>query len=75
MHLIPSERKWVITNTLTQLLSDRQLLDRWKFRAQQNLERFSAARVNEETLNIYRELMRKDNIIRVMETRELANLN
>jgi len=31
--------------------------------------------VHEETLSVYRELMRKDNIIRVMETRELANLN
>jgi glycosyltransferase involved in cell wall biosynthesis len=73
--LVPPKDIPALANTLTQLLSDRQLLDQWKFRAQQNLERFSAARVNEETLNIYRELMRKDNIIRVMETRELANLN
>ena len=73
--LVPPKDIPALANTLTQLLSDRQRLDRWKFRAQQNLERFSAARVNEETLTIYRELMRKDNIIRVMETRELANLN
>jgi glycosyltransferase involved in cell wall biosynthesis len=73
--LVPPKDIPALANTLTQLLSDRQLLDQWKFRAQQNLERFSAARVNEETLTIYRELMRKDNIIRVMETRELANIN
>lgn len=73
--LVPPKDIPALANTLTQLLSDRQLLDQWKFRAQQNIERFSAVRVNEETLAIYRELMRKDNIIRVMETRELANLN
>ena len=73
--LVPPKDISALANTLTQLLSDRQLLNQWKFRAQQNLERFSAARVNEETLSVYRELMRKDNIIRVMETRELANLN
>jgi glycosyltransferase involved in cell wall biosynthesis len=73
--LVPPKDIPTLAKTLTQLLSDRQLLDQWKFRAQQNLERFSAARVHEETLTVYRELMRKDNIIRVIETRELANLN
>ncbi|MFN9616450.1 MAG: glycosyltransferase, partial [Dolichospermum sp.] len=58
--------------TLTQLLSDRQLLNQWKFRAQQNLERFHAARVNEETLAVYRELMKKSNVIEVMEIRKLV---
>jgi hypothetical protein len=46
-----------------------------KFRAQQNLERFHAARINEETLAIYREMMREKNIIHLIESRELANLN
>ncbi len=73
--LIPAKDIQTLANTLSQLLSDHQLLDQWKSRAQQNLERFNVARVNEETLAIYRELIRKDNIIRVMETRELANLN
>ncbi|MBS3027591.1 MAG: glycosyltransferase family 4 protein [Dolichospermum sp. DET50] len=73
--LVPPKDISTLAKTLTQLLSDRQLLDQWKVRAQQNLERFSAARVHEETLTIYRELIRKDNIIRVIETRELANLN
>ncbi|MDP5017585.1 MAG: glycosyltransferase family 4 protein [Dolichospermum sp.] len=73
--LVPPKDIHALANTLTQLLSDRQLLNEWKFRAQQNLERFSATRVHEETLAIYRELIRKDNFIRLMETRELANLN
>ncbi|MEI6441700.1 MAG: glycosyltransferase family 4 protein [Nostocales cyanobacterium ELA583] len=73
--LVPPKDIPILAKTLTQLLSDRQLLDQWKFRAKQNLERFSAARVHEETLTVYRELIRKNNIIRVMETRELANLN
>lgn len=46
-----------------------------KFRAQQNLERFHAARINEETLAIYGEMMREKNIIHLIESRELANLN
>jgi glycosyltransferase involved in cell wall biosynthesis len=73
--LVPSKDIQTLAKTLTQLLSDRQLLDKWKFRAQQGLERFSAIRVNEEILAVYRELIKKDNIIKVIETRELANLN
>ncbi|MDP5017562.1 MAG: glycosyltransferase, partial [Dolichospermum sp.] len=72
---VPPKDIPTLANALTQLLSDCQLLDQWKFRAQQNLARFSAARVNEETLVIYRELMRLDNIIKVIEPREFANLN
>lgn len=70
--LIPPKDIGTLANTLTQLLSDRQLLNKWKFRAQQNLARFHAARVNEETLAVYRELMRKSNVIKVMEIRELV---
>jgi len=70
--LIPPKDIGTLANTLTQLLSDRQLLNKWKFRAQQNLARFHAARVNEETLAVYRELMRKSNEIEVMEIRELV---
>ena len=70
--LIPSKDIGTLANTLTQLLSDRQLLNNWKFRAQQNLARFHAARVNEETLAVYRELMRKSNVIEIMKIRELV---
>ncbi|OBQ36957.1 MAG: glycosyltransferase [Anabaena sp. CRKS33] len=70
--LIPPKDIGTLANTLTQLLSDRQLLNKWKFRAQQNLARFHAARVNEETLAVYRELMRKSNVIKVMEIRKLV---
>ncbi|MFM8006977.1 MAG: glycosyltransferase, partial [Dolichospermum sp.] len=71
--LIPPKDIDTLTNTLTQLLSDRQLLNNWKFRAQQNLERFHAARVNEETLAVYRELMRQSNEIGVMKIARIIN--
>jgi glycosyltransferase involved in cell wall biosynthesis len=73
--LVPPKNIHSLADVLAKLLSDNQLLDEWKYRAQQNLERFHAARVNEETLAIYRELMRKQNIINFVKTRELANLN
>jgi glycosyltransferase involved in cell wall biosynthesis len=73
--LVPPKDIQSLASVLAKLLSDRQLLNEWKFRAQQNLERFHAARVNEETLAIYREIMREKNIIHLIESRELANLN
>jgi glycosyltransferase involved in cell wall biosynthesis len=73
--LVPPKDIQSLASVLAKLLSDRQLLNEWKFRAQQNLERFHAARVNEETLAIYREMMREKNIIHLIESRELANLN
>ena len=73
--LVPPKDIQSLASVLAKLLSDRQLLNEWKFRAQQNLERFHAARINEETLAIYREMMREKNIIHLIESRELANLN
>ncbi|AFZ55913.1 glycosyltransferase family 4 protein [Anabaena cylindrica FACHB-243] len=70
--LVPPQDSQTLANALGQLLSDSQQLQKWKFRAQQNLERFSAARVNQETLTVYSELMRKYNVPKVMETRELV---
>ncbi|MBK1986709.1 glycosyltransferase family 4 protein [Sphaerospermopsis aphanizomenoides BCCUSP55] len=70
--LVPPKDSQKLAHALAQLLSDAKLLQRWKFRAKQNLERFSAARVNEETLTVYRELMREYDVINVMKTRELV---
>jgi glycosyltransferase involved in cell wall biosynthesis len=55
--LVPPKDSDTLAKALKQLLTDPIQLYRWKHRAQQNLERFSAARVNEETLAVYRELV------------------
>lgn len=70
--LVPPKDSQKLANALAQLLSDTKQLQKWKFRAKQNLERFSAARVNEETLNVYRELTRQYNVIRTIKPRELV---
>jgi glycosyltransferase involved in cell wall biosynthesis len=70
--LVPPKDSQSLARALTQLLSDSKQLQRWKFRAKQNLERFSASRVNEETLTVYRELTRKYNVLKTMKTRELV---
>ncbi|TAF07670.1 MAG: glycosyltransferase family 1 protein [Nostocales cyanobacterium] len=70
--LVPPKDSQSLANAMAQLLSDRQQLQKWKLRAQQNLQRFSSTRVNEETLNIYSELTRKYNLITTMKTRELV---
>ncbi|MFM2062177.1 MAG: hypothetical protein RLZZ507_1847 [Cyanobacteriota bacterium] len=70
--LVPPKDSQTLANALTQLLSDRKQLQNWKLRAKQNLERFSAVRVSEETLTIYRELTHKYNIITAMKTREFV---
>jgi glycosyltransferase involved in cell wall biosynthesis len=70
--LVPPKDSQKLANALAQLLSDTKQLQKWKFRAKQNLERFSAARVNEETLNVYRELTRQYNLLRIIRPRELV---
>jgi glycosyltransferase involved in cell wall biosynthesis len=70
--LVPPKDSQQLANALAQLLSDTKQLQKWKFRAKQNLERFSAARVNEETLNVYRELTRQYNLLRIIRPRELV---
>ncbi|WP_071189438.1 glycosyltransferase family 4 protein [Trichormus sp. NMC-1] len=70
--LVPPKDSQTLASALTQLLSNPELLDKWKFRATQNLERFSVARVNEETLAVYRELSRNYDVFRIMRTRELV---
>lgn len=55
--LVPSRDSYVLAAALVRLLSDSNLLHRWKEKAQHNLERLNVARVNEETLAVYRELI------------------
>ncbi|MBW4596514.1 MAG: glycosyltransferase family 4 protein [Brasilonema angustatum HA4187-MV1] len=55
--LVPPKDSHALAQTLTKLLNNPCELDQWKCQAKLNLERFSAARVNEETLATYRELL------------------
>jgi glycosyltransferase involved in cell wall biosynthesis len=54
--LVPPKDSKTLAATLKQLLSNPNLLDTWKQRSQQNLEWFSVARVNAETLAVYKGL-------------------
>lgn len=54
--LIPPTDNHALAAVLAQLLSNPNMLHSWKDRAQNNLERLSVARVNKETLAVYREL-------------------
>jgi glycosyltransferase involved in cell wall biosynthesis len=69
--LVPPQDSQTLADTLTQLLRDSQQLYKWKCRAQQHLERFKAARVNEETLNVYRELATNYKVHRVVVKEEV----
>ncbi|MUH00051.1 glycosyltransferase [Scytonema sp. UIC 10036] len=57
--LVPPKDSHALAEAITKLLSDPVELRQWKFVARQNLERFSTARVNEETLAVYRELLKE----------------
>ena len=69
--LVPPKDSQTLANTLVQLLKDRRQLQKWKTQAKQNLERFSATRVNDETLAVYSELINKYNVINVVRPVEL----
>ncbi|MEA5505323.1 glycosyltransferase family 4 protein [Halotia wernerae UHCC 0503] len=69
--LVPPKDSQTLATALAQLLQDPKQLHNWKTRAKQNLERFSAARVHEETLAVYRELSSNYNVLKTIETREL----
>jgi glycosyltransferase involved in cell wall biosynthesis len=69
--LVPPKDSQTLAKTLAQLLNDPQQMYKWKCRTKQNLERFSAARVNEETLSVYRELIQNYEVFRVVETGEI----
>jgi glycosyltransferase involved in cell wall biosynthesis len=54
--LVPPKDSQALAGALTQLLSSSEVLSEWKHRSQNNIEWLSLTRVNEETLNVYREL-------------------
>lgn len=55
--LVPPRNSHALAEALAKLLNNPSELHKWKYQAKLNLERFSVARVNEETLAIYRELL------------------
>ncbi len=55
--LVPPADSHALATTLEILLGDLDMIDRWKERAQHNLKRLTTARVNEETLAVYSELI------------------
>ncbi|NJM70302.1 MAG: glycosyltransferase family 4 protein [Scytonema sp. RU_4_4] len=64
--LVPPKNSHALAEALAKLLNDPSELHQWKCQAKLNLERFSVARVNEETLATYRELLTNYNAISVM---------
>ena len=69
--LVPPQDSQTLATALAQLLADPVQLQRWKCRAQENLERFSAKRVNEETLAVYHELATNDHVSKVAERKNI----
>lgn len=59
--LVPPADSHTLATTLAQLLSEPELLHKWKEQAQNNLEWLSVRRVHEETLAVYRELTASKN--------------
>jgi glycosyltransferase involved in cell wall biosynthesis len=72
--LVPPKNTQTLATALAQLLSNPVQLQYWKNRAKQNLERFSAARVHEETMTVYRELVKNYSVRTVMEPKEVLLL-
>lgn len=54
--LVPPEDTYILAKSLTYLLTNQDQLQNWKEKSKQNLHWLSVARVNEETLGVYREL-------------------
>ncbi|MBU7586661.1 MAG: glycosyltransferase family 4 protein [Nostoc sp. TH1S01] len=69
--LVPPKDSQTLATALAQLLSNPVQLQYWKNRAKQNLERFKALRVHEETMAVYRELVKNYNVRAVMDTQEV----
>ncbi|MEH2302759.1 MAG: glycosyltransferase family 4 protein [Nostoc sp.] len=55
--LVPVKDSNALAGVLVQLLSNADMLHEWKQRANQNLQSLSVARVHQETLAVYRELI------------------
>ncbi|OUL25664.1 glycosyltransferase [Nostoc sp. RF31YmG] len=70
--LVPAKDSQTLANALGHLLNDSQQLQKLRYQAKQNLERFSATRVNEETLSVYYELIKNYSVFKVIRTEELV---
>ncbi len=57
--LVPPKDSNALSKVLVQLLSNSDMLHKWKHRAHQNLEWLNVVRVHQETLVVYRELLTK----------------
>ncbi|MBW4457280.1 MAG: glycosyltransferase family 4 protein [Nostoc indistinguendum CM1-VF10] len=55
--LVAPKNSFAVATAMKKLLTDPWEMQKCKYKGKQNLERFSAARVNKETLNVYRELV------------------
>ncbi|MGM3305968.1 glycosyltransferase family 4 protein [Anabaena sp. WFMT] len=55
--LVPAKNSQALAEALVKLLSNPDILQGWKHRSQENLESLSIARVNQETLAVYQELL------------------
>ncbi|MEH2139236.1 glycosyltransferase family 4 protein [Nostoc sp.] len=55
--LVPAKESKALAGVLVQLLNNADMLSEWKHRANQNLQWLSVARVHQETLAVYRELI------------------
>ncbi len=60
--LVPPKDSRAVATAMKKLLSNPKEMQKWKHQGKQNIERFSAARVNKETLNVYRELVLNYNL-------------
>jgi glycosyltransferase involved in cell wall biosynthesis len=70
--LVPPKDSQTLAVALGQLLTNSVQLQYWKNCAKQNLERFSAVRVHEETMIVYRELVKNYSVRTVMDTKEVV---
>ncbi|GAA6619918.1 glycosyltransferase family 4 protein [Scytonema sp. NUACC26] len=64
--LVPPADSEALASALKQLLGSPDLLQIWKYNAQQNLERLSVLRVHQETMAVYEELTTNCNIFSVV---------
>ncbi|MBW4645967.1 MAG: glycosyltransferase family 4 protein [Goleter apudmare HA4340-LM2] len=69
--LVPPKNSQALADALVQLLSDPIHLQKWKYLAKQNLERFSAMRVHEETMAVYSELVKDYGLPKIVRKEEL----
>ncbi|NMG06426.1 glycosyltransferase family 4 protein [Brasilonema sp. UFV-L1] len=64
--LIPPANSQALAQALSQLLGSHEIMQQWKTLAQQNLERLSVTRVNDETISVYQELTTPSNVFSVV---------